>query len=278
MIKIGQLNTLTVVKEVDFGVFVDGGEDYGNILLPKRYVPKGTRIGDDLEVFIYFDSQDEIIATTEKPLAQVGQFAKLNCISTTPVGAFLNWGLPKDLLVPFSEQRFKMQEGHSYLVYLYLDKASGRIVGTTKFNKFLDKTPARYEKGEQVHVTIVEETELGYKCAINDAHSGLLFKSEVFGKLFVGKNLRAYVKQMREDGKIDLSLQKLGRGKMDDLSEKVLHTLELKGGFLPVNDKSSPDVIFELFRTSKATFKKTIGSLYKERRIRIERDGIHLIK
>ncbi|MEZ8142512.1 GntR family transcriptional regulator [Enterovibrio norvegicus FF-33] len=278
MIKIGQLNTLTVVKEVDFGVFVDGGEDFGNILLPKRYVPKGTRLGDEIEVFIYFDSQDEIIATTEKPLAHVGQFAKLNCISTTPVGAFLNWGLPKDLLVPFSEQRIPLQEGRSYLVFLYMDNASGRIVGTTKFNKFLDKTPARYEKGEQVHVTIVEETDLGYKCAINDAHSGLLFKSEVFGKLFVGKSLRAYVKQMREDGKIDLSLQKLGRGKLDDLSEKVLHTLELKGGFLPVNDKSSPDEIFELFRTSKATFKKTIGSLYKERRIRIEQDGIHLTK
>lgn len=278
MIKIGQLNHLTVVKDVEFGVFVDGGREYGNILLPKRYVPKGTLVGDEIEVFIYFDSEDDVIATTEKPLAQVGQFAKLKCISTTRVGAFLNWGLPKDLLVPFSEQRVKMQEGRDYLVYLYVDNASGRIVGTTKFNKFLDKTPARYKKGEQVHVTVLEETELGYKCAVNDAHSGLLFKSEVFGKLFIGKNLKAYIKQVREDGKIDLSLQKLGKGKVDDLAEKVIRTLERKGGFLPVSDKSSPDQIFELFRTSKATFKKTIGGLYKERRIRIEKDGIYLIK
>ncbi|CZF86111.1 CvfB family protein [Grimontia marina] len=278
MIKIGQLNHLTVVKEVEFGVFVDGGDEYGNILLPKRYVPKGTRIGDEIEVFIYFDSVDDVIATTETPLAQVGQFAKLKCINTKAVGAFLNWGLPKDLLVPFSEQRIKMQEGRDYLVFLYVDNASGRIVGSTKFNKFLDKTPARYKKGDQVHVTVAEETELGYKCAVNDAHWGLLFKSEVFGKLFIGKNLKAYIKQIREDGKIDLSLQKLGKGKVDDLSEKIIRTLDRKGGFLPVNDKSSPDQIFELFRTSKATFKKTIGGLYKERRIRIEKDGIYLIK
>ncbi|MDD1780649.1 S1-like domain-containing RNA-binding protein [Enterovibrio sp. ZSDZ35] len=278
MIKIGQVNTLTVVKEVEFGVFVDGGREYGNILLPKRYVPKGTLLGDEISVFIYFDSEDNIIATTEKPLAEVGQFAKLNCVSASRIGAFLNWGLPKDLLVPFSEQRMRMQEGNSYLVYLYLDNASGRIVGSTKFNKFLDKTPARYQKGEQVNITVVEETELGYKCAVNDMHWGLLFKTEAFGKLFVGKNLKAYIKQMREDGKIDLALQKLGKGKVDDLADKVIHTLELKGGFLPVNDKSSPAQIFDLFRTSKATFKKTIGGLYKERRIRIERDGIYLIK
>ncbi|MBV7296870.1 S1 RNA-binding domain-containing protein [Enterovibrio paralichthyis] len=278
MIKIGQMNTLTVVKEVEFGVFVDGGREYGNILLPKRYVPKGTSLGDEINVFIYFDSEDDVIATTEKPLAQVGQFAKLQCVSANSVGAFLNWGLPKDLLVPFSEQRVRMQEGKNYLVYLYVDNASGRIVGSTKFNKFLDKTPARYKKGDQVHVTIVEETDLGYKCAVNDAHWGLLFKSEIFGKLFVGKSLKAYIKQVREDGKIDLALQKLGKGKVDDVADKIIRTLELKGGFLPVNDKSSPDAIFSLFRTSKATFKKTIGGLYKERRIRIEKEGIYLIK
>lgn len=190
-------------------------------------------------MFIYFDSEDDVIATTEKPLAQVGQFAKLQCVSANSVGAFLNWGLPKDLLVPFSEQRVRMQEGKNYLVYLYVDNASGRIVGSTKFNKFLDKTPARYKKGDQVHVTIVEETDLGYKCAVNDAHWGLLFKSEIFGKLFVGKSLKAYIKQVREDGKIDLALQKLGKGKVDDVADKIIRTLELKGGFLPVNDKSS---------------------------------------
>lgn len=278
MIKIGQLNTLKVVKEVAFGVFVDGGYEYGNILLPKRYVDKNTQLGDEIEVFIYFDSQDDIIATTEKPLAKVGEFAKLKCVNTNAVGAFLDWGLPKDVLVPFSEQRIKMQEEKSYLVFIHVDKASGRIVASTKFNKFLDKTPVEHTKGDQVEIIILEETDLGYKCAINDLHLGLLFKSEIFGKLFLGKRLKAYIKQIREDGRIDLSLQKLGRDKIDSLSDKVLSTLEKKGGFLPVSDKSTPEEIFELFRTSKGTFKKTLGGLYKARKIRIEADGIYLIK
>lgn len=278
MIKIGQVNTLCVTKVVEFGVFVDGGCEYGNILLPKRYVPKNTVIGDAIDVFIYFDSEDIIIATTEKPLAQVGQFAKLNCINTNQVGAFLNWGLPKDLLVPFSEQRVKMQEGKSYLVFLYIDNASGRIVASTKFNKFLDKTPISYKRGDQVQLTVIEETDLGFKCAIENAHSGLLFKSEAFGKIFIGKNLKGYIQQIRTDGKIDLSFQKLDQEKVDSLYDKILQTLEKKDGFLPISDKSSPQEIFEICRTSKATFKKTIGRLYKERRIRIESNGIYLIK
>lgn len=278
MIKIGQFNTLTVVKRVDFGVFVDGGQEYGNILLPKRYLPKDVQLGDDLDVFIYFDSQDEIIATTEKPLAQVGQFAKLACINTNAIGAFLNWGLAKDLLIPFSEQRVKMQEGQSYLVYLYVDKASGRIVGTTKFNKFLDKSPADYKKNDPVDIVVLEQTSLGYKCAINSNHSGLIFKTESFGKIFIGKHLKAYIKQVRDDGKIDLSLQKIGQEKITSLVDKIIQSLEKKGGFLPINDKSSPKEIFDLFRTSKATFKKTIGHLYKEKKIRIGSDGIYLIK
>ncbi|MFD2176575.1 S1 RNA-binding domain-containing protein [Veronia pacifica] len=277
MIKVGQMNTLPVVKEVDFGVFLDGGDEYGNILLPKRYVPKGTQLDDELNVFIYFDSEDDVIATTEKPLAEVGDFGLLRCVNTNKVGAFLNWGLPKDLLVPFSEQRIRMQEGRDYLVYLYMDRASGRIVGTTKFNKFIDKTPARYKSGEQAELTVAESTDLGFKCAINGLHWGLLYRAETFGKLFIGKKLKGYIKHVRDDGKIDLSLQKAGKGKVDDLAEKVITALEKKGGFLPVNDKSSPEQIFSLFRTSKATFKKTIGGLYKQRKIRIENDGIYLI-
>lgn len=278
MIKVGQFNTLNVTKVVEFGVFVNGGYEYGNILLPKRYVPKNTVVDDSVEVFIYFDSEDQIIATTEKPMAQIGEFAKLKCINTNQVGAFLDWGLPKDLLVPFSEQRVKMQEGKSYLVFLYVDKASQRIVASTKLNRFLDKTPAHYKRGDQVNLTVIEETDLGFKCAINSVHSGLLFKSEAFGKIFIGKNLKGYIQRVRDDGKIDLSFQKLDREKIDSLSEKVIQTLEKKDGFLPVSDKSSPEEIFELFRTSKATFKKTIGRLYKERQIRIAPEGIYLIK
>ncbi|RXJ74286.1 GntR family transcriptional regulator [Veronia nyctiphanis] len=278
MIKIGQRNTLPVVKEVDFGVFLDGGDEYGNILLPKRYVPKGTQLDDELDVFIYFDSEDDVIATTEEPLAQVGQFALLRCVNTNRVGAFLNWGLPKDLLVPFSEQRIKMQEGREYLVFLYLDNASGRIVGSTKFNKFLDKMPASYKQGEQVDLVVAESTDLGFKCAVNGQHWGLLYRAETFGKLFIGKKLKGFIRNLRDDGKIDLSLQKAGKGKVDDLSDKILTALDKKGGFLPVTDKSSPDQIFSLFRTSKATFKRTIGALYKQRKIRIENDGIYLVK
>ncbi|CAG20418.1 MULTISPECIES: S1 RNA-binding domain-containing protein [Photobacterium] len=276
MIKIGQYNTLEVVKLVDFGVFLYGGEDIGNILLPKNSVPAGTQLGDELNVFIYFDSQDDIIATTTEPLVQVGEFAKLRVVGVSSFGAFVDWGLVKDLLVPFSEQRRKLEEGDNVMLRVYTDKASGRIVGSTKFNRFLDNTPADYTVDQEVKVVIIEITDLGYKVAIENEHSGLIFKTESFGKLFVGKKLRAFVKELRPDGKISLSLQKAGRGKVDDLSDKVLKSLERKGGFMPLSDKSSPDEIFEAFRTSKATFKKTIGGLYKQGLIEITREGIQL--
>ncbi|MGF1760920.1 S1-like domain-containing RNA-binding protein [Photobacterium sagamiensis] len=276
MIKIGQYNTLEVVKLVDFGVFLDGGEDFGNILLPKNSVPAGTQLGDELNVFIYFDSEDDIIATTEEPLAQVGEFAMLRVVGVSTIGAFVDWGLRKDLLVPFSEQRRHLEEGENVMLRVYTDKASGRIVGSTKFNRFLDLTPANYEVGQEVKVVIAEVTDLGYKAVIEGEHWGLIFKTESFGKLFIGKKLKAYIKEIRPDGKINLSLQKAGRGKVDDLADKILTSLERKGGFLPLSDKSSPQEIFEAFRTSKATFKKTIGGLYKKGLIVIDRDGIRL--
>ncbi|KLV07210.1 GntR family transcriptional regulator [Photobacterium aquae] len=276
MIKIGQYNTLEVVKLVDFGVFLDGGEDFGNILLPKSGVPAGTELGDKLEVFVYFDSEDDVIATTEKPTAIVGDFALLRVVGICGVGAFVDWGLQKDLLVPFSEQRRRLEVGQEIMVHIYTDKASGRIVGSTKFNRFLDKTPARYKVGDEVQVQIAEVTDLGYKAVIEGQHWGLLFKTESFGKLFPGKKLKAYIKEIRPDGKINLSLQKAGRAKVDDLSDKILSTLERKGGFVPLSDKSTPEAIFKEFRTSKATFKKTIGGLYKKGMIIIERDGIRL--
>ncbi|WP_413111643.1 S1 RNA-binding domain-containing protein [Thaumasiovibrio sp. DFM-14] len=276
MIKIGRYNRLRVCKLVDFGLFLDGGEDFGNILLPKKYAPLDAAIGDELDVFIYFDSNDEIIATTQEPTVQVGEFGLLKVVGVTNIGAFLDWGLDKDLLVPFSEQRCRLQEGKSTLVRLYTDRASGRIVGTTKFNKFLDQTPANYKRGEQVEIQIAEITDLGFKAIINHEHWGLIFKTETFGKLFIGKRLKAFIKNVRPDGKIDLSLQKLGKGKVDDLADKILTSLERKGGFIPLSDKSSPEAIFQEFRTSKATFKKTIGGLYKQGLIVIEREGIRL--
>ncbi|HDM8145590.1 TPA: GntR family transcriptional regulator [Vibrio harveyi] len=276
MIKIGQINSLEVIKTADFGVFLDG-EDYGSVLLPNKYVPEGTELGAHLDVFLYFDSESQLAATIDKPIAQVGEWGLMKIEGINKTGAFVNWGIKeKDLLIPFSEQRARFTAGQNILVYVYTDKASGRIVGTTKFNKWLDKTPANYEVNEQVDLIIAERSQLGYKAIVNGEHWGMIFPSDVFGKLFIGKKLKGYIKQVREDGKIDLALQKVGVAKMDALSSKVIELLEKKGGFLPLNDKSSPEAIFEAFRTSKGTYKKTIGGLYKAGKIVIEKDGIRL--
>lgn len=276
MIKIGQINSLEVIKKADFGVFLDG-DDYGSVLLPNKHVPEGTELGDHIEVFLYFDSESQLAATIDKPIAQVGEWGLMKIEGINQTGAFVNWGIKeKDLLIPFSEQRPRFTAGQNILVYVYTDKASGRIVGTTKFNKWLDKTPANYEVNEEVDLIIAERSQLGYKAIVNGKHWGMIFPSDVFGKLFIGKKLKGYIKQVREDGKIDLSLQKVGVAKMDDLSSKIIDLLEKKGGFLPLNDKSSPEAIFDAFRTSKGTYKKTIGGLYKQGKIVIEKDGIRL--
>ncbi len=276
MIKIGQINSLEVIKKADFGVFLDG-DDYGSVLLPNKHVPEGTELGDHIEVFLYFDSESQLAATIDKPIAQVGEWGLMKIEGINQTGAFVNWGIKeKDLLIPFSEQRARFTAGQNILVYVYTDKASGRIVGTTKFNKWLDKTPANYEVNEEVDLIIAERSQLGYKAIVNGKHWGMIFPSDVFGKLFIGKKLKGYIKQVREDDKIDLSLQKVGVAKMDDLSSKIIDLLEKKGGFLPLNDKSSPEAIFDAFRTSKGTYKKTIGGLYKQGKIVIEKDGIRL--
>lgn len=277
MIKVGQINHLEVVKRADFGVFLEAG-DYGMTLLPNRFVPEGTEVGQSLDAFLYFDSDNQLVATTETPIAQVGEWGLMKIEGVNSTGAFVNWGIKgKDLLVPFSEQRGRLSAGQNILVYVYTDKASGRIVGTTKFNKLLDKTPANYQQNQQVDLLIAERSDLGYKAIINSQHWGVIFKSDVFGKLFIGKKVKGYIKQVREDGKIDLALQKVGVDKMDDLSSKIVELLEKKGGFLPLNDKSTPEAIFSAFRTSKGTFKKTIGGLYKQGKIVIEKDGIRLV-
>ncbi|MBY7955669.1 GntR family transcriptional regulator [Vibrio fluvialis] len=276
MINVGQINNLEVVKITDFGVFLDAGE-FGTTLLPKRFAPEGVELGHFVDVFLYFDSENQLAATTETPIAKVGEWGLMKIEGVNTTGAFVNWGIKdKDLLVPYSEQRARFSAGQNILVYVYTDKASGRIVGTTKFNKLLDKTPAKYAQNEQVDLIIAERSDLGYKAIINGQHWGMIFPSDVFGKLFIGKKLKGYIKNIREDGKIDLALQKVGVAKMDDLSEKILETLQKKGGFLPLSDKSTPEAIFATFRTSKGTFKKTIGGLFKQGKILIEKDGIRL--
>ncbi|MEJ3629203.1 S1 RNA-binding domain-containing protein [Vibrio vulnificus] len=278
MIKVGQINNLEVTKRTDFGVFLDG-KDYGSILLANKHVSEGCEVGAQIDVFIYFDSDNQLAATTETPIAQVGEWGLMKVEGVNSTGAFVNWGIKeKDLLVPYSEQRSRFTAGQSILVYVYTDKASGRIVGTTKFNKLLDKTPANYTRNEQVDLIIAERSQLGFKAIVNGSHWGMIFPSDVFGKLFIGKKLKGYIKNVREDGKIDLALQKVGVAKMDDLSEQVLELLEKKGGFLPLNDKSTPEAIFTAFRTSKGTYKKTIGGLFKAGKIVIEKDGIRAVK
>lgn len=275
MIIIGDYNTLKVIKEVDFGVYLDG-EEQGEILLPKRYVPENLKVDDELEVFIYFDSEDRIIATTEKPLVLAREFACLDVVSVTGVGAFLNWGLPKDLLLPFREQTSKLREGDKAIVYVYLDIESQRLVASAKTDKYLDKIPAEYTINEEVNVLIGYETELGYKAIINNKHSGIIYKNEIFQPVETGQRLKAYIKKLREDGKIDLSLQQSGLDQTEMVATQILDYLKTNNGTMNITDKSSPEIISNAFGISKKNFKKAVGNLYKKKLIILENDSIRL--
>ena len=276
MILPGRYNTLKVVKYVDFGVYLDGAE-MGEILLPARYVPEVCEVGEDLEVFIYLDSEDRIIATTEKPFAQVGEFAMLRVNAVNNVGAFLDWGLMKDLLVPFREQKMNMVAGRSYLVYVYVDPDSQRIASSAKLEKFLDNVIPEYKVGEEVSLIVESESELGYNAIINHLHRGILYHDELPGPLNKGQKLKAYIKKVRDDKKIDLSLYRPGYEQVDGISQDILNKLHEAGGFLPFTDKSDAALIFERFAISKKIFKKAIGALYCQRRILMEEKGIRLI-
>jgi len=275
MTEIGKLNKLQILREVDFGVYLDG-ENYGEILMPKKYLPENYKIDDFVEVFVYLDSEDRIIATTEKPYAMVGDFAFLKVVAVSDFGAFLDWGLLKDLLVPFNQQKQKMEEGQSYLVYIYLDEKSERIAASSKLDKFLDKQPVDYQEEQEVNLIICNKTNIGYKAIINNTHWGVLYTNEVFQTLEKGQKIKGYIKKVREDKKIDLSLYKQGYEKVDDSLNKILDTLKKHDGFIPVTDKSSPETIYKMFGLSKKTYKKIIGALYKKRLISIEKDGIKL--
>jgi uncharacterized protein len=276
MTEIGKINHLYVVKEVDFGIYLDGG-DLGEILMPKRYVPEGTQPEDMIDAFIYLDSEDRLVATTEKPLAMVEEFALLEVVSVAPVGAFLNWGLPKDLFVPFREQRQPMEEGKKYLVYVYLDQNSKRIAASSKIEHYLDNIPVDYDEGEDVDLIIVNETDLGYNAIIDNSHLGVIFKNEVFQPLNPGDKIQGFIKKIRTDGKIDLCLQKAGYEKISAFADKIIAELEKREGFLPLTDKSSPEEIYQTFKISKKNFKAAIGALYKKRMIALEENGIRLL-
>ncbi len=275
MINIGKYNLLRVVKKVDFGVYLDGKTD-GEILMPERYVPEGTLIDDVIKVFVYLDSEDRLIATTEKPYAQVGEVAMLRVKSVDRFGAFLDWGLMKDLLVPFREQKTDMIEGRSYLVYVYLDEKTNRIAASAKLSKFLNNTVPQYTIGEEVDIILESETELGFNAIINNSHWGLLYENEVFEQLEKGQRLKGYIKKIREDNKIDLSLHKPGYERVEPVEQAILEMLKEKGGKIPVSDKSDAELIYQLFGVSKKTFKKAVGALYKKRLIILEPNQIRI--
>ncbi|MDH3972923.1 MAG: S1-like domain-containing RNA-binding protein [Deltaproteobacteria bacterium] len=275
--QVGKTNRLMIIREVDFGVYLDG-EDLGEILMPKKYVPEDYRLGDVVEVFVYLDSEDRLVATTEKPYAQVEQYACLKVVSVTNFGAFLDWGLKKDLLVPFNEQKHRMEEGREYIVYIYSDEETGRIAGTSKLDRCLDLYKGDYQDGDEVELFICEETDLGFKTIINDAHRGLLYKSDLYQSVNKGERAKGFIKQVREDGKIDVTLNKPGYEAIDEVSEQILETLKASGGFIAVTDKSSPDEIKELFGVSKKRYKKAVGALYKKRLVSLEEGGVRVIK
>lgn len=253
------------------------GLDQGEILIPRQYIPPDTRPGDWLEVFIYFDSDDRIIATTLKPRAEVGEFAFLKVVSVNTTGAFLDWGLAKDLLVPFREQKKDMVEGRSYLVYVYLDTASNRIVASAKIEKYFSTEFPEYETGEAVTLLIYQKSDIGFKALVNQKHLGIVHNSDVFKPLHSGMELVGYIKQVKPDGKIDLLLQKPGYENIDSLASELLDIMKKNRGFLGLTDKSEAETIYEKLGWSKKTFKKAVGSLYKNRLIALETDGIRLI-
>ncbi|WP_019676729.1 CvfB family protein [Arsukibacterium perlucidum] len=275
MIALGTLNTLTVKKQVKFGFYLDG-LSWGEILLPNNVAPAGLEIGQELQVFLYLDSEDQLIATTEKPAIMVSQVAMLPVVAVTKVGAFLNWGLKKDLLVPFSEQQIPLKEGQRYLVHCYVD-LSNRIVASTKLDRHLHKTEPRYNTGDKVDIIISEQTDIGYKAVVNHEHWGVLYKNEVFKPLRRGDKLSAYIVKVRDDGKIDLRLTAATYKQALELTEQVLTKLKQNGGKLALTDKSSPELIYEAFGVSKKAYKQAIGTLYKDKKIVILDAGIMLV-
>jgi len=275
MIEIGNYNKLRVVKELDFGIYLDGG-DAGEILMPKKYVPKNIKTDDEIEVFIYSDTEDRLIATTETPIAKVNEFAHLKVNEVNKYGAFLEWGIIKELLVPFREQKVNMEKGFSYIVYIYLDEDTNRLVASAKVNKFLSKETPPYEVNDEVKILIQRKTEIGYMAIIENKFGGLLYKNEVFKDIEIGDKLTAFVKKVRPDGKIDLALQKAGYEQIDSVAKNILKIIKDNDGFIGATDKSSPELIKAIFNISKKSFKKAVGALYKQRLIVIEEDGISL--
>lgn len=276
MIKLGQYNTLEIARHTSVGLFLSDTEG-NDVLLPNKYVPEAYEIGDMLEVFCYLDYDERPIATTLEPGITVGEFQLLKVVDVSDYGAFLDWGLEKHLLVPFREQRSKMQEGQWYIVFCYLDEKSNRLVASNKLEKFLSNEELTIRVREKVDLIITRQTDLGWEVIINNCHKGLVYANEVFKRIAIGDIMPGIIKSIRPDHKIDVSLQPLGEKILEPAANKIYEILTAHGGFLPLHDKSDPELIREELQMSKKTFKKGIGTLYKARKIEIKSDGIHSI-
>lgn len=276
VLEIGKYNRLKIIKFVDFGIYLDGGDEQ-EILLPKRYAPENAKVGDELEVFIYKDNENRLIATTDRPYGTVGEFQRMKVKEVSGAGAFLDWGIMKDLLVPYREQKTPMKPGEYHLVYIYSDFITKRIVASARIDKFLDNTPPHYERNQEVDLIIVNETELGYKVIVNHTHWGLLYHNEIFRRLSMGERCKGYIKEVRDDDKIDISLSPTGYGKVNGIAQQIVAALERNNGYLPIGDKSAAEEIYSLFACSKKSFKMAIGVLYKKNIIAIEKNGIRKV-
>jgi len=275
-INVGQFNLMRVDRKVDFGFYMDDGAE--GILLPKRFVPSGLQVDDTISVFVYHDSDNRLIATTQEPFAVVGDIAALKVVAITNQGAFLDWGLMKDLFVPVSQQLSSMRLGGKYLVKLYLDKQTGRVAATEKIDNQISNDVLTVKEGDKVKLQVYRESDIGYVVIVNQVHQGLVYKNEVFTHLHIGQMIEeGFVKKIREDNKLDIGIGKQGVEKLDDDQVKLIQLLKLHKGFLPYHDKSSPEDIYAFFGISKKAFKMNVGILYKAKKITIEDGGIRLI-
>jgi uncharacterized protein len=276
MIQVGMYNTLKVSRKVDFGFYLDDGKD--GILLPKRFAPRGLRIGDEIKVFLYHDSDNRLIATTQEPMGVVGDVVQLKCVSTTEHGAFLDWGLMKDIFVAKSQQLTRMHKAGEYLVKIYIDEQTGRIAATEKIEKQISNDELTVKEMDEVELYVQRESDLGYVMIINGKHTGLLHSNEVYRNIEVGDKLKGFIKTIRADNKIDLVLDKPGYARIENEAEKILRLLKEQNGYLPYHDKSDPEDIYNFFGMSKKTFKMTIGALYKQHKIDFAKAGIIAIE
>ena len=274
MIEAGHYYKLRVVKQVDFGLYLDAeGEE---VLLPKRFVPRGAREDDELEVFVYHDNEQRLIATTQRPVATVGEIALMKAVSVTQPGAFLEWGIMKDVFLPLSQQASRIHEGKSYLVRLYIDQQTGRVTASEKLDRYLSNEELSVQEGDEVDLVVWQQTDIGYKVIINSKHTGVLHFGDVFRDLEYGERLKGYVKTVREENKIDIGIGEKGYKRVLSETDKILQLLAENDGYLPYSDKSSPEDIYSMFGISKKTFKMAVGALYKERKIELTKTGMKL--